>query len=74
MPVNDTFALRASGFFRSDGGFVDSIGNNPIPALQDPSVNIVDGTLVEDELNGTEVTRRPDVGALQALGRRFPST
>ncbi len=54
VPLSDTFALRASGFFRSDGGYVESIGNNPIPALQDPSVNIVDGTLVEDELNGSE--------------------
>lgn len=56
MPVSDTFALRASGFFRSDGGFTESIGNNPIPALQNPAVNIVGGTLVEDEINGTDVT------------------
>ena len=56
VPLSDTFALRASGFFRSDGGYTDSIGNNPIPALQDPSVNIVDGTLVEDELNESDVT------------------
>ena len=56
VPVSDTFALRASGFFRSDGGYIESIGNNPIPALQDPSVNIADGTLVEDEINGTDVS------------------
>ncbi|MEX2150456.1 MAG: TonB-dependent receptor [Steroidobacteraceae bacterium] len=56
IPVSDTFALRASGFFRSDGGYTESIGNNPIPALQDPGVNIVDGTLVEDEINGSDVT------------------
>ncbi len=56
IAVSDTFALRASGFFRSDGGYVESIGNNPLPALQDPSVNIADGTLVEDEINGTDVT------------------
>jgi outer membrane receptor protein involved in Fe transport len=63
IPVSDSFALRASGFYRSDGGYVESIGNNPIPALQDPSVNIVDGTLVEDEINGTDVTG----GRLSAL-------
>src|SRR5688572_5435067 len=55
VPLSDTIALRASGFFRSDGGYTQSIGNNPIPALQDPSVNIVDGTLVDDEINGSEV-------------------
>jgi outer membrane receptor protein involved in Fe transport len=63
IPVSDSFALRASGFFRSDGGYLRSIGNNPIPALQDPSVNIFDGTLVEDEINGTEVSG----GRLSAL-------
>jgi outer membrane receptor protein involved in Fe transport len=55
MPASETFALRASGFFRSDGGYVASIGNNPIPALQNPAVNIVGGTLVEDDINGTDV-------------------
>jgi iron complex outermembrane recepter protein len=63
IPMSDTFALRASGFYRSDGGYTESIGNNPIPALQDPSVNIVDGTLVKDELNATDVTG----GRLSAL-------
>jgi outer membrane receptor protein involved in Fe transport len=56
VPLSDTFALRASGFFRTDGGYTDSIGNNPIPALQDPGVNIVDGTLVQDELNESDVS------------------
>jgi iron complex outermembrane recepter protein len=55
IPMSDAFALRASGFLRSDGGYTESIGNNPIPALQDPLVNIVDGTRVEDEINGSEV-------------------
>ncbi len=63
VPMSETFALRASGFFRSDGGYTESIGNNPIPALQDPTVNIVDGTLVEDEINGIDVTG----GRLSAL-------
>jgi outer membrane receptor protein involved in Fe transport len=56
IPLNDSLALRASGFFRSDGGYTRSIGNNPIPALQDPGVNIVDGTQVKNELNGSDVT------------------
>ncbi len=51
-PVNDTFAIRASGFYREDGGFIDSIGNNPIPSIQNPAVNIVDGSRVESNLNG----------------------
>ena len=63
MPVGETFAVRASGFFRSDGGYTESIGNNPIPAFQDPSVNIVDGTRVEKELNGNETSG----GRLSAL-------
>jgi outer membrane receptor protein involved in Fe transport len=61
--VSETVALRASGFFRSDGGYTRSIGNNPIPALQDPSVNIVDGTQVRDERNDSEVSG----GRLSAL-------
>ena len=36
MPAGETFAIRASGFYRSDEGYIDSIGNNPIPDLQDP--------------------------------------
>jgi iron complex outermembrane receptor protein len=56
IPAGETFAIRASGFYRADDGFVDSIGNNPIPAAQDPTVNIVDGTRVEENLNGLDVT------------------
>ena len=55
IPMGDSFAVRASGFYRTTGGYIDSIGNNPIPALQDPSVNIVDGTLVEGDINDSEV-------------------
>lgn len=50
--VSDTFAIRASGFYRDDGGFIDSIGNNPLPSLQNPLVNVVDGTRIESNLNG----------------------
>ncbi len=55
IPMGDSFAVRASGFYRTTGGYIDSIGTNPIPALQDPSVNIVDGTLVEGDINDSEV-------------------
>jgi len=50
-PLSETAAIRASGFYRSDEGFIDSIGNNPIVSLQNPAVNIVDGSRVEDQLN-----------------------
>ncbi|MCJ7753332.1 MAG: TonB-dependent receptor, partial [Thermoanaerobaculales bacterium] len=51
LPVSDQWAVRASGFYRFDDGFVDSIGNNPIPSLTTPGVNVVDGTLVADNIN-----------------------
>jgi len=54
MPVNDQFAIRASGFYRFDDGFIDSIGNNPIASLTDPTINIFDGTRVESGLNSLD--------------------
>jgi outer membrane receptor protein involved in Fe transport len=54
VPAGDTVAFRASGFYRFDDGFIDSIGNNPIPSLTNPSINIVDGTLVEENLNSVD--------------------
>ena len=51
VPLSDQFAIRASGFYRADEGYIDSIGNNPIPALQDPNVNVYEGTLVKDGVN-----------------------
>lgn len=54
VPLSDEFALRASGFYRFDSGFIDSIGNNPIPSLTNPAVNIVDGTLVLNGLNSVD--------------------
>ena len=50
-PISDRFALRASGYYRLDGGFIDSIGDHPIPSLTDPRIDIVAGTIVEDDLN-----------------------
>jgi outer membrane receptor protein involved in Fe transport len=51
VPVSDSFAIRATGFYRHDGGFIDSIGDNPIPSLTDPNVNVVQGTRVEKNIN-----------------------
>jgi len=54
IPVNERFALRASGFYRADDGFIDSIGNNPIATLTDPGVNVIEGTRVEENLNSLD--------------------
>ena len=63
FPVSDTFAVRATGYYRYDDGFIDSIGNNPIPSLGfddvgniilDPTVNVVQGTRVEDDINSVD--------------------
>ena len=51
IPVSDTFALRGTGYYRNEPGYIDSIGNNPIPSLTDPTVNVVEGTRVEDGIN-----------------------
>jgi len=51
VPVSERIAVRASGYYRQDAGFIDSVGNNPIPSLTDPSINIVDGTRIEDDIN-----------------------
>ncbi|HLT90352.1 MAG TPA: TonB-dependent receptor [Woeseiaceae bacterium] len=55
IPLSERFAVRASGFYRAESGFIDSIGNNPIPSLTDPANNIVDGSLVLEDLNETDV-------------------
>lgn len=51
VPLSDRVALRATGFYRSEDGYVDSIGNNPIPSLLDPTVNIRDGSNVKSNIN-----------------------
>ena len=63
VPMGDQFAIRASGFYRVDEGYIDSIGNNPIPALQDPTVNVLDGTLVQEDINSVDTYG----GRIQAL-------
>ena len=65
VPLNDRFAVRATGFYRADDGYIDSIGNNPIPTLTDPNVNVLDGTLVEEGINSVDTYG----GRVQALFR-----
>jgi outer membrane receptor protein involved in Fe transport len=65
IPLSDQFAIRATGFYREDQGYIDSIGNNPIPTLTDPNVNVLEGTLVDDGINWLDTYG----GRLQALYR-----
>jgi outer membrane receptor protein involved in Fe transport len=51
VPFGDRFALRAAGFYRSDEGFIDSIGINPVASLANPAVNIISGTRVARNIN-----------------------
>ncbi len=51
IPIGSTVAIRASGFYRFDDGFIDTIGNNPIASLTNPDVNLIEGTRVEEEVN-----------------------
>ena len=51
VPLSDTWAIRASGFYRFDDGFIDSIGNEPVASLTDPAIDIIDGTMVKDDIN-----------------------
>jgi iron complex outermembrane receptor protein len=53
IPLSDRFAIRATGYYRQDGGFVDSIGNGPIPSLLDPDVTILN-SLNEENINKTD--------------------
>lgn len=52
-PLSSQFAIRASGFYRSDDGFIDSIGNNPVKSLTHPAISIVNGTRIADNINTT---------------------
>lgn len=55
VPLSDMFAIRATAFYRHDDGFIDSIGNNPIPSLTNPNVNVIEGTKIEDDLNSADI-------------------
>jgi len=54
VPLGAKAAVRASGFYRSDSGFIDSIGNNPVPSLTTPGVNVIGGTRVANGLNALD--------------------
>lgn len=56
VPIGDRAAIRVSAFTRSDDGFIDSIGNNPIPSFQNPAVNIFDGSLDKKDINSLDTT------------------
>ena len=51
IPLGERFAIRAAGFYQSDDGFIDSIGNNPVASLTNPAVNIIGGTRVATNIN-----------------------
>ncbi len=70
VPLSDQFALRASGFYRFDDGFIDSIGNNPVPSLTTPGVNIIAGTMVEENIN-TADTFGGRISALYEPSEKF---
>jgi outer membrane receptor protein involved in Fe transport len=54
VPLGAKAAVRASGFYRFDSGFIDSIGNNPVPSLATPGVNVLGGTRVAKGLNSLD--------------------
>jgi outer membrane receptor protein involved in Fe transport len=54
VPLGEKAAVRASGFYRFDSGFIDSIGADPIPSLTNPALNVVQGTQVVDGLNSAD--------------------
>src|SRR5262249_3635827 len=54
VPLSEKVAVRATGFYRFDSGFIASIGNNPIPSLTNPALNVVNGTVVADGLNSLD--------------------
>lgn len=63
VALSDTFALRASAFYRENDGWVDTVGDSPLPSLTEPGVNVVDGTMVEEGINSSETSG----GRIQAL-------
>src|SRR5579872_1574769 len=70
VPLGSQFALRASGFYSSDDGFINSIGNNPIASLKDPKVTIINGTRVARNIN-TDRTSGGRLSGLYAPSEKF---
>jgi iron complex outermembrane receptor protein len=54
LPAGDKFALRASAFYKHDGGWIDSIGVNPVANIFGPLIGLPNGPNVS---NGTEVAK-----------------
>jgi outer membrane receptor protein involved in Fe transport len=54
VPMSDRAAIRASGFYRKEGGFIDSFGNNPLPSLLDPTHLIIPGTRDDRNFNSVK--------------------
>lgn len=48
VPLGDKAALRVSGFYRNDPGYINSIGNNPIPSALG---GVIGNTLIREDLN-----------------------
>jgi iron complex outermembrane receptor protein len=63
VPLGDSFAIRASAFYRENDGWIDTIGDEPIPTLDQPGVNVIDGTMVEKGINSSDTSG----GRIQAL-------
>lgn len=49
VPLSDTIAFRASGTYRKEGGFIDSIGTSAVDGFGNLQVSDV-----EDDINGTK--------------------
>ncbi|MGY4395335.1 iron complex outermembrane receptor protein [Sphingomonas sp. UYAg733] len=60
IPISDRVAVRASGFYRFDDGFIDSIGNNPVTSATDPNINIIPSSRIAKNIN-----------AVRSYGGRF---
>lgn len=55
VPAGDKFALRASGFYHHDAGWIDSIGNNPVTNVVFPAGQVItSGTQVAENFNESE--------------------
>ncbi|HEX9130578.1 MAG TPA: TonB-dependent receptor [Gemmatimonadaceae bacterium] len=70
VPFGNQFALRATGFYRSDDGFIDSIGNNPVASLKNPAINIINGTRVARNIN-TVTSSGGHLSGLYAPSEKF---
>ena len=51
LPLGDRIAVRATGFYRFDDGFIDSTGLGPIASLSDPTKIIIPGSMVKKNIN-----------------------